>query len=550
MSTTLPSPRSSGEIERGDVAEVVAFGNALTELFNALGISQNAYAVRVHRDKSVVSRYLRGKKVASPDFVDGLIREVERHRHTPLKPEVRVRLDQLRLAAIKATDPAAYELESLRAEMQRSQREVGRLVRQQEALHGLLERREAEIRAVQCELAQVQQDWRDEVVLRVQREDDPVDSVRDRTSLTDEVAQLRADLQEATELRAHAERRCEDLEQRVREMEEELAAREGDMPGALPLAAFQERLVVLWEAGKSQEAGRELSEAAQGRSVAELTELVTWLDERGDSVRRNRLAEEVVHTRTVDVVAAFGSQLMRIKTRPRDTRERRGTPSALWCAIDGACAAMAPQDLVTLHRIWSPLAKARRPAVQSPVLGNLLNGLRSADVTAEVLDQLGPDDESVVQAVHRMRVTPRFEGMLIALVPRLIARGHVEMAHECCRRLARHSREHREGWRHLSLCGAFALAEMDSSQVRDFVATCEQLSTEELAWIFLGLFVPDGATPREAREARRFFQLCLAHLRTRRTLAEVATALQTTTFAMLKDDAPVRLRKALLAYQP
>ncbi|MFF4428082.1 helix-turn-helix domain-containing protein [Streptomyces sp. NPDC001513] len=56
--------------------EVAELGNMLTDLFNALGVSQRAYAVRVHLDPSAVSRFLRGQRVATEDFVDRLIREV------------------------------------------------------------------------------------------------------------------------------------------------------------------------------------------------------------------------------------------------------------------------------------------------------------------------------------------------------------------------------------------------------------------------------------------------------------------------------------------
>ncbi|MFZ3557973.1 hypothetical protein [Streptomyces sp. BH055] len=463
-----------------------------------------------------------------------------------------MRLDQLRVAAIKATDPAAYELESLRAEMQRSQREVGRLVRQQEALHGLLERREAEIRTVQCELAQVQQDWRDEVVLRVQREDDAVGSGRDRTSLSDEVAQLRADLEEATELRAHAERRCEDLEQRVKEMEEELAAREGDTPGALPLAALQERLVLLWEAGESQEAGRELSEAAQGRPVEELIELVKWLDERGDSARRNRLAEEVAHTRPVEVVAAFGTALMDIKPQ-RDPRRRRGTPSPLGCVVGGACGVMSPADLVTLHRCWEP--DERPPGrvfhLRNEIPERLLSGARPADVAAEIFDLLGAGNESVLDAIARVRPLPLHVGMLMTLVPHLRKRGNTELARVCCHALARLSQTGVEAGRQSPPWGDIALAETDASQIHDFVlAAAGELSSKELAFVFMALAEPRSDFRSQREQAERFFQLCATELHASGRLTDVVTALDTIPFGRVRDGLPKRVREALLTHRP
>lgn len=553
MSTTLPSPRTSSEVERGDVAEVVALGNALTELFNALEVSQSAYALRIHQDKSTVSRFLRGKKVASQDFIDRLVREVERRRGTPMKPEARKRLDQLRLAAVQETDPAVYELEVLRAEMERSHREVDRLARREEALHLLLEQREAEFHTVRGELTQVQQDWRDEVVLRMRREDDALGHERERASLTEEVARLRTDLAEATALRAHAERRCEDLEQRVRDMEEELAARGGDTPGALPLAALKERLKVLWETGKSQESGRELTEAAQGRSVEELVELVVWLDERGDSVRRNRLAEEVAHTRSVEVVAEFGSALMTVQER-RDPRRRRRTPSAFGCVIDGACGVMAPADLVTLHQTWEQAGptQGQRNFLRDEVPQNLLNGARSADIAAEFFNLLDVDDESLLRAMRMERPLPHTGGMLIALVPRLLMRGNTELAYRCCRALAILSKRLLESWRAVPAWGDLALAEADESQTRVFVlTTADILSATELAYLFMALIGPRIEYSRRQKEdTERFFQLCVDGLHTSGRLTEVTAVLETGKFIQVKSGLPVKLREALLAYQP
>ncbi|MEU0028058.1 hypothetical protein [Streptomyces sp. NPDC006335] len=524
----------------------MALGNALTELFNTLEMSQSAYALRVHQDKSTVSRFLRGKKVASQDFIDRLVREVERRRAIPIKPEARKRLDQLRLAAVRETDAAVYELEVLRAEMGRSHREVDRLARQQEALHLLLERREAEFRAVRGELAQIQQDWRDEVALRMRREADG-----ERSSLAEEVTRLRADLAEATALRGHAERRCEDLERRVREMEEELAARGSDTPGALPLPVLKERLNVLWETGKSQEAGRELTEAAQGRSVEELVELVTWLDERGDSARRNRLAEEVAHTRSVEVVAEFGNALMSVRER-RDPRRRRGAPSTLGCVIDGACAVMSPSDLVTLHRAWEQAgpAQGRPDFLRDEVPQKLLNGARSADVAAEFFDLLDPDDDTLLRATGRP--LPLTGGMLIALVPRMVARGNTELAHRCCRTLAVISKRLVDGWRVIPPWGDLALAETDESQSLAFVRTAtDVLSPEDLAYLFMALIEPRIEYSRRQKEdAERFFQLCVADLHLSGRLIEVTAILDGRRFAQVKNELGVKLRKTLLAYRP
>ncbi|MHC3470575.1 hypothetical protein ACYF6T_17890 [Streptomyces sp. 7R007] len=346
MVEKVPSPRNSSELERGEVPEVAALGNALTALFNTLEVSQNAYAVRISMDKSIVSRYLRGRRVAPQDFIDRLLREVAARRGADVQPEVRAHLTQLRLGALKVCDPAAHELESLRAEMERSQRTVQRLARHQEALHDLLDKKESQVRSLQGELEQLRQDWVADGLGERHRET----GERDRLVL--EIARLKAELGDVSSLREDAERRCAELERRVGELEEELAGRTDDGSGSrLPLPALQEQLLAHWTAGEHGAAGRELAEAVLGRPVEELVELQWWLDERGDTLRRERLVRDVVHLRTVEEVAEFGHA-----AETRAAQESRAncllvTQDALLAGE--ICAVMSPQDVAAVHRHWA-----------------------------------------------------------------------------------------------------------------------------------------------------------------------------------------------------
>ncbi|KOU88205.1 MULTISPECIES: hypothetical protein [unclassified Streptomyces] len=64
----------TGDVELGAVPEVAALGNTLTDLFNGLGVTQAAYAARIHVDKSAVSRHLAWQAR------DQLLRQIEELR--------------------------------------------------------------------------------------------------------------------------------------------------------------------------------------------------------------------------------------------------------------------------------------------------------------------------------------------------------------------------------------------------------------------------------------------------------------------------------------
>ncbi|WP_458244048.1 helix-turn-helix domain-containing protein [Streptomyces sp. MAI_2237] len=140
------SARRRSEIEVSTLPEVAALATELTIIFKSLGISQQQYAIRANYDKSYVSRFLNGRRVATQEFIDRLLREVESHRRTLITDETRVRLEQLRNGALRVYDPELFRVETMRSEVSKYQREVKRLLLHQEALEGLLERRQARSR--------------------------------------------------------------------------------------------------------------------------------------------------------------------------------------------------------------------------------------------------------------------------------------------------------------------------------------------------------------------------------------------------------------------
>ncbi|MCT9084270.1 hypothetical protein [Streptomyces fulvoviolaceus] len=425
MAESAPSARSSWELERGEVREVAELGNALTDLFNTLKITQNAYAVRISMDKSIVSRYLRGRKVATQDFIDRLVREVETRRGASVQPEVRNRLTQLRLDALKVTSPATYELEALRAEMVQSERKVQMLVRHQEALHDLLEKRETDVRTVQGELEAVRQDWtadllraeRAEIVLHERAEQHSTE----RERLVEEITRFRAELSEIASLKAEAERRCADLEARVRAMEEELATGLGTSgESQLPLALFKEQLARLVEAGEQREASREVAEAAWGRSIGEIAALVAWLSERRDYSRRDRLIAEVAHARDVEELAEFG-HLVR-------NPGKGYLPSVL---INETAAVRSPQEVIHLHTEWLDCWSPRGGSL----LKALLRSPRDEGDVVETLSLLDPMDMVALTLLRELRGTPSYDRRYTRIITRLEEIGCEDAATALCENL-------------------------------------------------------------------------------------------------------------------
>ncbi|MFF0434520.1 helix-turn-helix domain-containing protein [Streptomyces sp. NPDC004327] len=285
MTEVARTQGTSSEIERGVVPEVAALGNVLKELFNKLGISQNQYAHRIHVDKSVVSRFLGGRRVASEEFVERLIAEVGIHVGAPVKPAAKAAIRARRLEALSVTDPEEFRLESLRAELERSRRDTDRAHRNVEALHDLLQKREAQARAAADELDQLRLDW------------------------GAEIARLRQDLRDAEHLRVDAERRGAELRDEVLRLEEELSRRRPAATGELPLGAFKGQLAAMWEAEDFSESARELTEAAWSRPVGEAGELLRWLAAGWPQAVAEQFVADVARLRPVGELPLFAREV-------------------------------------------------------------------------------------------------------------------------------------------------------------------------------------------------------------------------------------------------
>ncbi|MFF3773896.1 helix-turn-helix domain-containing protein [Streptomyces sp. NPDC002232] len=317
---------NAADVERGEVPEAVALGGVLKELFARLGVSQSQYAYRVHLDKSAVSRYLSGRRVAPQEFIDRLVRETEEHLGAPLQLEAREALRTRRLEALRVCDPEAFRLEGLRDELARSRRDTERAHRNIEALHALLDRKEAQARDVADDLTRLRLDWGAERAALARAGED----------LRREVERLREDLRDAEHLRQEAERHGEELRETVLRLEEELS-RGASGAGALPLDAFMLRQQALWEEEDDAEAARHLTEAAWSRPLDDVAALLHWLD---DFDARN-FAADVARLRPLADVLEFAPEVAR-KDR---TGVRRAWVSALAPRIAEGNAAAVYQAL-------------------------------------------------------------------------------------------------------------------------------------------------------------------------------------------------------------
>ncbi|MFI0907926.1 hypothetical protein ACH4TE_31100 [Streptomyces sioyaensis] len=304
---------TSSAVERGDVPEVAALGKELSELFNSLGITQRAYALRTSVSESLVSRYLSGKKLATQDFIDRLIRETEGHHNTPVRPEVQQHLRELRLAALKATNPAEYRLEALRDELARSNRKVTRLVHREEALHLLIEKKEGEIQNLRSEIAQAHSDWVAEQAEAERKEASWTGQVcglsAERDDLVTELEELREDLRDALRFREQAERLSAELRERVLLLEEKLAEQGRSNLTEIPLDEFRAELTRKWANERIPEVSKGLTEAAWTRELDEVMVLVEWLSEIGDHTLQRAFVQNVARLRPVDDVISAGFAL-------------------------------------------------------------------------------------------------------------------------------------------------------------------------------------------------------------------------------------------------
>lgn len=489
------SSANSSEVERGELPEVAALGNTLTDLFNALGISQNAYAVRVSMDKSVISRYLRGKRIAPQDFIDRLVREVEAHRKAPIRVEAKVNLQRLRMDALKVCDPDAYQLAAMRIEMEKSHRDIQRLTRHQEALHDLIAKKESQVFQLKRELEQMREDWREDVArlhiseLEHLREKHQTES--DRDTLLGQIQQLKAELLALVQRKQEAESECEELERRIACLEEEVGRIHERVTGInLPLPFLQQQIEEHWEKGRHSEAERELMEAAWERGPDDVCELLIWLMGRSGDEGARRVLVYFVRTRSVTDVASVGNLL-----HGRFVNEASMVVSDLYREV---AIARSPEDIAQLQTHWMPHT---RQSLRS-LLASFLTSRRSQEEKMHLISLVG-EDAIPYRIIRDICGRPHMLPTTLPMLPTLFRLGYSDIINDMFSILtADVKRESEVG--HALARAAKGYSSLPAAE-RDGIVDCLARSAETGQLVsILGLLCLSGAYISEDHLARIF----------------------------------------------
>ncbi|WP_149038191.1 hypothetical protein [Kitasatospora sp. MBT63] len=285
MANPARSLARRSEVEVSRLAEVAEFARHLSMLFKELGIPQRQYAARVIMDETVVSRYLNGKRVATQDFLDRLIKEVDRHRKANMQEAAVAHLKRLRLSALSVVDPEAFEMEQLREQIDVSHREIRRLLRHQEALIDLLEKRESQAEKAEQKFAELEADWITER-LEVRSTEIQLRSDRDRLNdecgrLRDEILSLRGQLESVRNLRTESEERCKRLENELEAAELALAEKQAaileESIEVLSLEDLKEEVTRARQESRLSEVAQKLVLASGRYSIEDLLSLASWL---------------------------------------------------------------------------------------------------------------------------------------------------------------------------------------------------------------------------------------------------------------------------------
>jgi transcriptional regulator with XRE-family HTH domain len=206
----------------GDVPpEIQDFAKTLRVLFSALGMSLNRLAALLHSDPGTVSRYLSGKRVPPPDFIEGLCKAVYDAKGSLITPQVQELVHEQFLVALRAHNPARYEVQRLTDLLQAAAQEK----RQYEITVGVLEEaiasRNDKLYELELEGRQLRSAWaRAEGLLEEER--------KHRERLQEEMDSLYTEVSHFREQLLSAQRRAAAAEERCRELESQL-----DSAGAL-----------------------------------------------------------------------------------------------------------------------------------------------------------------------------------------------------------------------------------------------------------------------------------------------------------------------------
>jgi transcriptional regulator with XRE-family HTH domain len=200
----------------GTVApEIRDFAETLRMLFGALGMSLNRLAALLHSDPGTVSRYLGGKRIPPPDFIDSLCKAVYDARGSLVTAQVQELVHEQFLAALREHNPARYEVQRLTDLLQAAAHQKRQYQLTVTALEEAIASRNDKIYALELEGRQLRSAWaRAEGLLEEERKQ-RVHLEETIGSLYAQVSHFKEQLLSAQRQAAEAENRCRELEARL-----------------------------------------------------------------------------------------------------------------------------------------------------------------------------------------------------------------------------------------------------------------------------------------------------------------------------------------------
>jgi transcriptional regulator with XRE-family HTH domain len=208
----VPSSQSLSPIPDGVAPGARDFAVTLRVLFGALGMSLNRLAARLHSDPGTVSRYLSGKRIPPPDFIEDLCKAVYDVKGSLITVRVQEFVHEQFLVALREHNPSRYEIQRLTDLLQVAAQEKQQHELTVTALREAIASRNDKIYALELETRQLRSGWaRVEGLLEEERRQ------RERLqetidSLYLEVIHLKEQLISAQQRAVEAEDRCLELE--------------------------------------------------------------------------------------------------------------------------------------------------------------------------------------------------------------------------------------------------------------------------------------------------------------------------------------------------
>jgi transcriptional regulator with XRE-family HTH domain len=193
-------------------AQIRVFAETLRVLFGALGMSLNRLAALLHSDPGTVSRYLSGKRIPPPGFIDGLCKAVYDAKGSLVTEQVHELVHGQFLVALQAHNPARYEVQRLSDLLQVAAQEKRQYEITVAALEEAIASRNDKIYELELEGRQLRSAWaRTEGLFEEEKKHrERLQQAMD--SLYTEVSTLKARLVSAQRRIAAAEERCWELE--------------------------------------------------------------------------------------------------------------------------------------------------------------------------------------------------------------------------------------------------------------------------------------------------------------------------------------------------